>query len=275
MAKYSSYNTEELIEKFDSTNEKSEDVIKFFNTFTFSNFMSQKHTANNSYFMIKNIVKDDVTKSKITLLLNKLNQQNLTKTISAIREIVFETEEDVSNFVKQCIEKIKNDIDQIRPLVAALCWELLPTYFVTTDKEKIYFRKILLSEVKKEYISSIDYEDKNWSKETAERSMILIGTLFNNKIIEHKIMKSIINDFRKTIEYKEEATDEDRDKVEKALQLTSNLISCIVLNDDAKAVFEDLDTYLESQIQIYEEKKNIARKIRLIGKHTIFELRKK
>ena len=274
MTQYSVYNIEELKQKFSQVNEKSSDVNNFFTNFKFSTIINYNNAKNNTSSVFKNIIKEDVTKSKIISLLNKLHHQNLTKVISGIREIVFQTEDELNELVNQCIQKIKRDNDQIRPLVAALCWELQSTYFVTSDGEKIYFRKLLLSEIKKEYLSSINYDNEEWNKERSDKIMILIGTMFNNKIVETKIMNSIINDFKKIIEYKENGTQEQYEKVEKTIQQLSCIISCITLNEESKKLYGNLDEYLEKEIAIYEDKKCISKKIRLVCKNTITELRK-
>ena len=87
-------------------------------------------------------------------------------------------------------------------------------------------------------------------------------------------MLSIIKDFKNTIEYREDGTEEDFEKVEKCLQQLSCLISCVVLNEDSKVIYDNLDVFLEEQMIIYEEKKCISKKIRLVCKNTISELRK-
>ena len=176
--------------------------------------------------------------------------------------------------VYQCIQKIKRDNDLIRPLVAALCKEFLSLYFVTYDNDKIYFRKLLLTEVKKEYVCSIDFDSNEWTKEKADRVMILISTLFNEKIIEDKIMLSIINDLKKNITYKPDESQEYYEHVEKSVQLLSCLVSSIVLNSESKAIFDGLDIFLQQQMEIYEEVKCIQKKTRLICKNIVFELSK-
>jgi len=274
MDSYCVYNYNELIEKLNNITEKNKNVELFFNNFTFNSIINQNLAKGNSTYVFKNVIKEDTIKSKIIQYLNKLHHQNLTKITSLIREIIFQTHDELNELVYQCIQKIKRDNDQIRPLVAALCWELLSTYFVTSDGDKIYFRKLLLSEVKKEYLSCMDFENENWTKDRAEKSIILIGTLFNSKIIDFKIMSSIINDLKKIIEYKDNGTQEDYEKVEKCLQLLSYLISSIVLNEDSKKLYGNIDEFLEYQMNIYEEKKCITKKIRLVCKNTISELRK-
>jgi hypothetical protein len=273
---YTVYKPQELFNELNSLGEHNEDVIKFFKNFSFNAIIQQNIAKTNSSFVFKNLIKENTTKSKIIRELNKLNSQNLQKVISTIREIIFQTQDELNDLVNQCIQKIKKDNEQTRPLVAALCNELLSTYFITLDKEKIYFRKLLLNEVKKEYIISIDYNSENWKKDTGERGMILLGTLFNSKIIDNKIMISIINDFKKKIEYKEDGSQEDYENVEKSLQQLSCLLSCIILNEESNKIYNELnlDNFLEDQMLIYEEKKCISKKIRLVCKSTIQELKK-
>ena len=271
---YSVYKSNELFDRLTLVTEYNNDTKQFLENFTFNNIIKQNIAKTNSAFVFKNIIKEDTTKSKIIKELNKLSHQYLPKAISTIREIIFQTQEELNELVFQCIHKIKRDNDQIRPLVAALCSELLITYFITQDGEKIYFRKLLLSEVKKEYMKSVDYDNEEWTKEKGERAMILIGTLFNSKIIETKIMESIINDFKKNTKYKDNGSEEEYQKVENAIQLLSCLISCTVLNEESRKLYKDLDKYLEDQMAIYDEKKCISKKIRLVCKNSICELRK-
>lgn len=271
---YSVYKPEDLINQLNTVTEINKDVSNFFSTFSFSNILNQNIDKGNSAYVFKNAMKEDTTRSKIILALNKLHQQNLTKIISMIREITFQTEDELTELVNQCTQKIKRDNDQIRPLVAALCWELLSTYFLTATGEKIYFRKLLLTAVKNDYIENTNYLDDSWTKEKGEKSMVLIGTLFNSKIIEEKIMSSIISDFKNKITYKEGGTQEDYDIVEKSIHQLSCLISTIIRKDDVENIYGNLDEFLENQISVYEEKKCVSKKIRLVCKNCIAELRK-
>lgn len=271
---YSVYNPDELFEKLNTYTNKNTEVELFFKNFSFEDVANQQIDKGNTTHVFGKIIKEDTTKAKIIGYLNKLNQNNLTKVISSIREIAFQTNEELNVLVYQCIQKIKMDNDLIRPLVAALCKEFLALYFVTSDNDKIYFRKLLLTEVKKEYISSIDFNSNLWTKEKSNRVMILISTLFNEKIIEDKIMSSIIADFKKNITYDGEKTQEYFEHVEKSIQLLSCLVSSIVLNAESRIVFDGLETFLQEQLVIYEEIKCIQKKTRLICKNIIFELNK-
>jgi CHAT domain-containing protein len=271
---YSVYEYNELTDRLNSITEPNTDVSEFLKKFTFREVTNQQAAKGNSSSIFKNATKEDPIKSKIISNLNKLSQHNLTKIISSIREIVFQTHDELNELVYQCIQKIKRENELTRPLIAALCWEFLSLYFVTYDNDKIYFRKLLLSEVKREYISSIDFNSDGWTKDKSDKVMILISTLYNGKIIDDKIMLSIINDLKKIIVYKENGTQEDYEQVEKSIQLLSCLVSSISPNEDFKKVFGDLDKFLHEQIAIYEDKKCISKKVRLVCKNIIYELTK-
>jgi len=271
---YYVYNPTDLFDKLDLNTDINVDVDSFFKKFSFEEVEKQQTAKGNTTQVFNKIIKEDTTKAKIIGYLNKLNQHNLAKVVSSIRDIVFQTTDELNELVYQCIQKIKRDNDLIRPLVAALCKEFLSLYFITSDNDKIYFRKLLLTEVKKEYVSSIDFDSNEWTKEKSDRVMILISTLFNEKIIEDKIMLSIVNDLKKNITYKPNESQEYYEHVEKSIQLLSCLVSSIVLNSESKLIFEGLDKFLQEQMVIYEEVKCIQKKTRLICKNIVFELDK-
>jgi hypothetical protein len=268
------YNPNLLFDKLDSNKNINKEVETFFKNFSFEIITNQQTAKGNTNHVFNKIIKDDTTKAKIIGYLNKLNQHNLTKVVSSIREIVFQTTDELNELVYQCIHKIKRDNDLIRPLVAALCKEFLSLYFITSENDKIYFRKLLLTEVKKEYLNCITFDSNEWTKEKADRTIILISILYNDKIIEQKIMLSIINDLKKNIKYKPNETQEYYEKVEKSIQLLSCLVSSIVINTESNILFDDLDNFLQEQLNIYEEVKCITKKIRLVCKNILFELNK-
>ena len=271
---YYVYNYEELYNKLDLNKNINNDVESFFKNFSFEEISNQQVAKGNTNVVFNKIIKEDTTKARIIGYLNKLNQHNLAKVVSSIREIIFQTTDELNELVFQCIQKIKRDNDLIRPLVAALCKEFLSLYFVTSDSDKIYFRKLLLTEVKKEYINSINFDSNEWTKEKADRVMILISTLFNEKIIEDKIMQSIINDLKKNIIFKSDETQEYYEHVEKSIQLLSCLVSSVSINTESKTIFNGLDDFLNKQMEKYEEAKCIQKKTRLICKNIVFELNK-
>jgi hypothetical protein len=269
---YYVYEPNELIDKLDSIETPNIDVENFIKNFTFSEITNQQVEKGNSTMVFNKIIKEDTTKAKIIGCLNKLSQHNLTKIANSIRDITFQTTDELDELVYQCIQKIKKENELIRPLVAALCQEFLSLHFITSEGDKIYFRKLLLTEVRKEYLNSCSYDSDDWTKDKAEKIMILIGTLYNGKIIEDKIMSSIIEDFKKNIKYTENGTQEDYERVEKAIQLLSCLVLSIVLNDDSKKIFTGLEIFLKEQLVIYENIKCISKKVRIICKNIVFEL---
>ena len=269
---YSAYNYDELYNKLNEITDENENVVNFFKNFSFNNVKNINNARTSSSTVFKNATKEDPTKAKIIEYLNKLSQQNLTKIVGLIREITFQSYEELNELVFQCILKIKKENEVTRPLVAALCYEFLSLHFATSDNEKIYFRKLLLSTVKEEYKKSLAYNSEEWTKDKAEKIMILISTLYNGKVIEDVIMMAIIDDLKKIVEYKENETQEYYNNVENTIHLLNSLVMASN-SSDANKIFNELDTFLETQLNLYEEKKCISKKIRMICKNLIYELK--
>jgi hypothetical protein len=266
---YHVYEKESLFMALSGITDKSDDIKTFYETFNIENVLKENEARTTSNFVFKNRIKEDTTKSKITQALNKLHQQNIGKIVSMIREIEFKSFDDLNELVSQCIQKIKRENEQMRPIISALCYELLSTYFISSTGEKIYLRKLLLSAVKSEYIDSLNFNGDNWSKDKSEKSIILIATFFNSKIIDEKIMKSIFEDLKQKIKYKENETQEYYENVEKSIQYLSLFVS--IINDNT--IYDNIDKFLENEMVIYEEKKCITKKIRIVCKNIITELR--
>lgn len=266
---YNVYEKESLFMALSGITDKSDDIKTFYETFNIENVLKENEARTTSNFVFKNRIKEDTTKSKITQALNKLHQQNIGKVVSMIREIEFKLFDDLNELVSQCIQKIKRENEQMRPIISALCYELLSTYFISSTGEKIYLRKLLLSAVKNEYIESLNFNGDTWSKDKSEKSIILIATFFNSKIIDEKIMKSIFEDLKQKIKYKENETQEYYENVEKSIQYLSLFVS--IINDNT--IYDNIDKFLEDEMVIYEEKKCITKKIRIVCKNIITELR--
>ena len=271
---YSVYNYDELLISLDGIKEFNPDVENFLKNFSFSKITNQQAEKNNSTHVFNKLIKEDSIKSKIICCLNKLSQNNLLKIVSLIREIKFQTTDELNELVNQCILKIKKVNDIVRPVVSALCSEFLSLYFLTIDNEKIYFRKLLLTQVKKEYLLATSYESDDWVRDKTDKIMILIATLYNGKIIDDIIMSSIINDFKKSIIFVKDENQEYYEKVEKSILSLSCLISNINLNEDAKTMLNKLDQFLLEQIAIYEIEKCISFTNRLICKNIVIILTK-
>lgn len=266
---YNVYEKESLFQTLGNMTDIGDDIKTFYETFNIDNVLKDNEARTTSNFVFKNRIKEDTTKSKITQALNKLHQQNIGKVVSMVREIEFKSFDDLNELVSQCIQKIKRENEQMRPIISALCYELLSTYFISSTSEKIYLRKLLLSAVKSEYIESLNFNGDTWSKDKSEKSIILIATFFNSKIIDEKIMKSIFEDLKQKIKYNENETQEYYEIVEKSIQYLSLFVS--IINDNT--IYDNLDKFLEDEMVIYEEKKCITKKIRIVCKNIITELR--
>jgi hypothetical protein len=261
---YYIYNPTELANRLDNITEPNTDVYTFFENFTFGQIINQNSAKIDSSNVFKNVVKENPTRSRIIGHLNKLKRDNLLYIVNCLREIPIETDEELNDFVFQCIQKIKKENDTNRPIIAALCKELLDYYFMTVEGEKIYFRKLLINEVRNDYRKAMNFDSDDWTRDKAEKVMILIGVLYNNgQIIENFVIESIIGDFQKNIRYIETDSQEHYDHVEKSIHLMSHLISTVIINDDSITIFQELKKFLFEQLQIYEEKKCIPRKTRL------------
>ena len=100
------------------------------------------------------------------------------------------------------------------------------------------------------------------------------------KLIEKKILVSIINDLENIIKYKENEEQEYFSKVEKAIQQFTCLVSVILPhnsyinneNNENNDIFKNILEFLEKNIIFYEDKKCISKKIRIVCKNCISEI---
>lgn len=272
-SQYTMFEPNELLASLDNLTETNPDVVSFFEQFSFDKIINQNMSKSNTGNLFKNVLKEDPTKAKIIGYLNKLKQENLLKTVSGLREIAFQSQEELDDFVFQCVQKIKKENESNRPIVAMLCKELLDFYFIGESNNKIYFRRLLLSCVKKEYQHSISFDSDTWTSSKAEKVMILIGTLHNSgQIIDNNIINGIIEDLKKNIMFEENKTYESNDKTEKSIHLLSYLVSTIIPNETSMDMFLNLKAFLTEQLAIYERTKTISKKIRLVCNNIITHL---
>ncbi len=78
---YQVYKFKDLNDKFDSTQDHNEDVIKFFDAFSFDIVVKNLKDRNNSANVFTSFMKENSTKAKIIGLLNKLNQSNFCRKV--------------------------------------------------------------------------------------------------------------------------------------------------------------------------------------------------
>ena len=151
------YIIEDLIQNLDEVKTVNMEVDSFFETFTFEQVTNRKNEKNNSVNIFKNNISENEIKSSIIKILNKLNQNNIEKSATDIKNIDFSTYDDYKELVFQCINKIKNTNEQMRYYVGSLCSHL-HYLFNNSDKKKVNFEELLLSTTRVEYIEFIKFD---------------------------------------------------------------------------------------------------------------------
>jgi len=252
------YNNDELTTELSKITETDENVTKFYKEFVFENIISSNNI--NSLKLFKDATETETNSKKIINLLNKINSSNVTKTISTIKEIHFKSLLELQELVNLCIQKIKRESDQIKPLIGTLCYELLAIYFVDENEEKNYFRKLLLTSVKNDYFNNINYNDNKWTKENGIKSISVIGILYNSNVISDELLLSVFNDFKKNIEYKIDFDEIYLSCVEKSVQLLIYLLSTLISNGNITEMCVEMEKFMTHQISLYKENKKIGKK---------------
>jgi hypothetical protein len=274
MSSIITHNITEIYNSFKEITDKDEETLNFFNTFSYANVLEKHNIKLNSSNIFINNNNENTIKSSILNLLNKLHLKNITKTSLELREIKFKTLDDLNELVNQCIQKIKRDNDQLKQITAELCYELQTTYFLTDTNEKIYFRKILLAEIKNDYIKSIDFNNNLWDKDFCEKTINIISIFYNKKIINKEIIISIINDLKNKLVYKEDETTKYYNIIENVIYQFINLLLNIEINEDNLTLLNENIEFLENELLKYDSKKYISKKIQLICKNK-FDIIKK
>lgn len=272
MSKHSIYNNEDIYNSVYSVEGTHNGVSNFFKNFTFKSVIEAEIAETNSASVFKNIFKNNKNKSLINQNLNKINSGNITQIVSNIKEIQFENKEEIESLVFNCINKIKKDNDQVRPLIAQLCYELLSMKYYVNDI-KYSFKKLLLENVKKDYDNGINYANEEWNKDSSNEAMVLVGSLYNCKVLDNNIMNSIIDDFKQIITYDENNETLNYDNIQNAINSFYRLITCILPHkNNNMELFENIDKYIKSQLDIYKNNNKISKKSIIIFKNIINDL---
>jgi hypothetical protein len=274
MASIFTHKVDEILTSFREVTESDENTVEFFKNFSYSNIINQNHIKMNSVNVFTNANNENTTKSTIISYLNKLNARNISKITSSLREIAIVTMDDLNELVTQCITKLRKDTEQMKPITAKLCYELLATYFVTETGEKVYFRNILLSQIKTEYVQSMRFGEEDWTKETSEKTTVLIGILFNNYIIPENVLTSIIDNYKKKIAFPDTESEANGLLVEQVIGQFMILLSSIVLNNESIRLFDGLAQFIDGELLKYNERKLISKKIGLVCKNLFYEVEK-
>jgi hypothetical protein len=268
---YIVYKYEDLEKLVNNGNETNTEICNFFKNFSDDKVTNLTKLQDNSQFVFINEINKNETKSCIIQLLNKLNKSNLQKIHASIRDISFTSNDEIDELIKQCIIKIKHESNIVRPLIGNLCKELSSTFFIDKNNEKIHFAVLMLQTTFKEYKIAMNFESPEWDKDKAEKSMILLGTLMNSKIIEREITEKIIEDFKKRIAFIDNQSEKYYGEVEKSMQLLAVLI-LVIVDKDAEYEFIKAKKFIDRELNKYEDNKCITRKTRIFFKDALKKL---
>jgi hypothetical protein len=268
------YNFKSLEELVSKETDVNEEIFNFFTEFNYNKVLNLEKQKNDSQFVFINEINESSTKSTIIQLLNKLNKLNLQKIYSSLKEIVFESNDEINELIKQCIIKIKQESTVLRSSVGELCKNLSSTFFLDKDKNKIQFIKLLLNATFDEYKIAMNYSSPDWDESAAKKSMILLGTLMNADVIGIDITERIIEDFIKRITYTENQEQKYYEGVEKAMTLLSLLMS-MISEENYKYKFINVKEIINDELVKYEQNKCIARKTRILFKDALSKLEDK
>ena len=111
---YYVYKPDELTNKLDQLTGPNNNVEHFFKNFLFEEITNQQAAKGNSTHVFNKIIKEDTTKAKIIGHLNKLSQHNLSKVVNSIREIIFQTNDELNELA---VKIYKNHLKTVRIVV--------------------------------------------------------------------------------------------------------------------------------------------------------------
>ena len=258
---------EDLIRELDEVKTVNIEVESFFETFTFEQVTNRKNEKNNSVNIFKNTISENEIKSNIIKILNKINQNNIEKSATDIKNIDFSTFEDYKELVNQCITKIKNTNEQMRYYVGLLCYRL-HYLFNNSDKKKVNFEDLLLSSTRAEYVEFIKFDVKS---NADKRILLVVSTLYDVKILDDSLISKIFDDFKNFIKFDE--TKKNYENIEYAIQHLCYFIHSLGFNNNLLLLSDNIDKFLNTEILLYE--KNISKKTVLTIENTIEEIYKK
>jgi hypothetical protein len=266
MNQYIVYKFEELEKVINDDKDTDVNTVNFFKTFTEEKITNLNRQKENTQILLTNEIDQDVTRTKIIQSLNKLNNSNMKKIYSQIKEIVFSTDEELMMLVKHCLTKIKEESEIMKPEFGNLCKELTSLYFKDKNNEKIHLPVLMLNSVFEQYSSAMTFDSEKWDKDNAKKTMILVGTLINSKVIESDIITNIVKDFKNRVSFFDESiADKNISEVEDSIELLSTLIA-LISDHEAKEKFAQINDFLKSELKKHEENKASKNKISIRSK---------
>ncbi len=251
-----------------SKNEDIDDIVdnnlRQYNGETVSKNNMKKQTTNK---VLDNIAKENVIKTKITQILNKLHSGNIPNVIKQLKDINYRTVEDLTELSNQMMNKIKRDNEQVKQIVGDIVYELL-SINVVENNVKSYLNKIFMSICRREYVEVIENMGRDeYNRDRSEKIINMLVVLFNSNVIDGDIMLKIIEDVSKYME------SENNVYVERSIQMFNIIFTTLIMNTDNKKMIVGFDKYFEENIRRLEREKRIGKMIVIMGENIIEKLR--
>lgn len=252
MYKSTVYKVEELTKLVNSYEGTNKDTSVFFEEFTvdkITNLTKQRECSKSLFFT--EVDKDGGTRTKIIQLLNRCNSSNMETIFKELKKITFTTNEELTMLIKECLKKIKEVSEIMKPHFGNLCKDLLSFFFKGKDNKNIYLKPLMLECVFKEYSEAMNFSSEEWDKDNAKKVMILLGTLMNSKVIEVEITVNVVKDFVNRIKHKEV---KQLSHVDDSIELLSLLVS-VVSDEESRNEFLKIKDFLKEQLLEYDKDK--------------------
>ena len=254
----------EILSKMEDTDERVDNNLREYNGETVSKNNMKKQTTNK---VLDNIAKENVIKTKITQILNKLHSGNIPNVIKQLKDINYRTVEDLVELSNQMMNKIKRDNEQVRQIVGDIVYEIL-SINVVENNVKSYLNKIFMSICRREYVEVIENMGREeYNRDRSEKIINMLVVLFNSNVIDGDIMLKIIEDVSKYME------SDNNIYVERSIQMFNIIFTTLIMNTDNKKMIVGFDKYFEDNIKRLEREKRIGKMIVIMGENIIEKLR--
>lgn len=267
-----SYVQTELIDLLLSVKDENDKINHYLNSYSIKEINEQKKEMENAQIFTK-IIDTNANKAIIIEELNKLNVSNLIEVANNLKKLSLKTSTEVDDFMNQIINKIIKETEQNKILVGSLCFELQTLCFIIKDNKYI-FKNLLLDRIKRQYVDIMNFKSDNYNEDHGKRIMSVISVLYQSKIISDNVFIEIINDYKNQITFNETMSETNFSIVEKAMNQLCHFLTLLKFTPELLIITDNIDTYLEQQLKIYNDKKCISKKVRFICENTIEHIKK-
>jgi len=264
------YYFDELYRVLSEYKEVDEDVDNRLREYNGDTIIKNNNKKQSTNTVLDNIIKDNILKTKITQILNKLHNGNIPSVIKQIKDISYKSVGDLRELSVQLLNKIKRDNEQVKQLVGDIVYELLSVN-VVENEVKYYLNKILVSMCKGEYdevIKNMRSDGGNeYNRDRNEKIINMLVVLFNSNVISSNIMLKIIEDVSKYMD------SENNNEIEKSIQMFNIIFSTLIMNNENKDMIKGFDKYFEDRLRVLDEEKRVGKMMIIMGENILEKIR--